>query len=54
MQNYKIIIELESNNSRLFKESILLREMNAKNDIFFEGLKFACNKLITFGVKKVP
>lgn len=50
----ELIKELESNNSRIFKENILLREMNKKNDLFFEGLNFACNKLITFGVKKVP
>ena len=51
-----IILELESDNSRLFKESIIIREMEADNIDFFEGLKFACDKLITFGVstKTVP
>tara|TARA_B100000989_G_scaffold296583_1_gene280157 strand:- start:577 stop:1896 length:1320 start_codon:yes stop_codon:yes gene_type:complete len=54
MENYKIIKELESNRSRLFKEEVLLREMKNNNFIFFEGLKYACNRLLTFGVKQVP
>ena len=54
MENYKIIQELESNRSRLFKEEVLLREMKNKNSLFFEGLKYACDRLITFGVKQVP
>ena len=51
-----IIVELESDNSRLFKESVIAREMQADNVEFFEGLKFACNKLVTFGVneKSIP
>ena len=51
---FEIIKELESNNSRLFKESIILREMKAGNNIFFEGINYACDKLKTFGIKKVP
>ena len=51
---YEIIKELESNNSRLFKESVILREMKRGNDVFFEGANLACDKLKTFGVKKVP
>ena len=54
MENYKIIQELESNRSRLFKEEVLLREMKNKKFLFFEGLKYACDRLITFGVKQVP
>jgi len=51
-----IILELESDNSRLFKESVIIREMEENNVEFFEGLKLACDKLITFGVstKTVP
>jgi DNA ligase-1 len=51
-----IIIELESNNSRIFKESIIIREMESRNDQFIEGVRYACDKLITFGVsdKTVP
>lgn len=51
---YKIIQELESNNSRLFKEDVLLREANANNVELFEGLRLCYDSLITFGVKKVP
>ena len=54
MNNSDLIKELESSNSRLFKEEILLREMNKENVVFFEGLKLAYNRLLTFGVKKIP
>ena len=54
MNNSRIIQKLESSNSRLFKEEVLLKEMNNKNDIFFEGLRLAFNKLLTFGVKQIP
>ena len=42
---YKIIQELESDNSRLFKEGVIAREMEAGNDEFFEGLQIALDKL---------
>lgn len=48
----KIIIELESNNSRLFKESVI--EKNLHNEEFQEGLSMCLDPLITFGVKQVP
>ncbi len=54
MENYKIIQILESTNSRIEKERIVLNEMNNHNDTFFKGMELAYNKLITFGVKKVP
>ena len=54
MSNSHIIQKLESSNSRLFKEEVLLKEMDCKNDIFFEGLRLAFNKLLTFGVKQIP
>ena len=54
MSNSHIIQRLESSNSRLFKEEVLLKEMDCKNDIFFEGLRLAFNKLLTFGVKQIP
>ena len=47
-----IILELESNNSRIFKEDVIIREMNENNIPFFKGIKYACNKLITFGVNE--
>jgi|TARA_Y100000034_G_scaffold44060_1_gene54006 DNA ligase-1 len=51
---WKIIQELESDNSRLFKEKIIKRENDAKNEIFFSGCQLAMDKLRTFGLKKVP
>jgi len=50
---YTIIQELESDNSRLFKESVIAREMQAGNDAFFEGLQIALDKLYVFNVQKV-
>ena len=52
MNNSDLIKNLESSNSRLFKEEVLLEEMKKENDIFFEGMSLAYNKLLTFGVKK--
>ena len=54
MNNTKIIQRLQSSNSRLFKEEVLLNEMKEENISFFEGLSFTYNRLLTFGVKKVP
>ena len=54
MNNSEIIKLIESSNSRLFKESIILEQMKKENDIFFKGLSFAYNKLLTFGVKQLP
>lgn len=51
---HNIIQKLESNNSRNFKESVILEQASLKNDNFFEGLKLALDKRITFGVKQVP
>ena len=49
---WKIIQELETDNSRLFKESIV--EKNLNNEIFQEGLAMCLDSLVTFGVKQVP
>ena len=54
MNNSEIIKLIESSNSRLFKENIILEQMKAGNDDFFKGLAFAYNKLLTFGVKQLP
>ena len=54
MKNHEIVKLLESSNSRKFKEEVLLSQMKLQNKIFFEGLSLACNKLLTFGVKKIP
>lgn len=49
-----VILELESNNSRLAKEAILEREATNNNQILFDGFRYCLDNLITFGVKKVP
>ena len=51
---WKVQQELASNNSRLFKESVILREANAKNHDFFKGCRLAFDSMVTFGIKKVP
>jgi len=51
---YPIIKELESNNSRLFKEDIIKREAEEENIDFFEGCKLALDPMVSFGVKQVP
>jgi DNA ligase-1 len=51
---HHIIAELESDNSRLFKESVILREAEAGNDVFFEGVRIALDTMITFGLKQIP
>jgi DNA ligase 1 len=47
-----IILELESDNSRLFKESVIIREMQSDNKEFFKGINLVSNKRITFGVNE--
>ena len=54
MDTYKIIKELESDNSRKFKESEIARESKNKNTELFEGISMALDKLRTFGLKQVP
>ena len=54
MKNHEIVKLLESSNSRKFKEEVLLEQMKLQNKVFFEGLSLAYNKLLTFGVKKIP
>jgi DNA ligase-1 len=51
---HQIIAKLESDNSRLFKESVIADEMNKDNTEFFEGVKLCLSPFVTFGVKKVP
>lgn len=51
---WEIVKELEADNSRLVKESIINREALAGNDEFFAGCKLALDSMITFGIKKVP
>ena len=54
MQPWKIIQELESDNSRLKKESIIRRESDAENIRFFNGVGAALDGFRTFGVQQVP
>ena len=49
---WEIIQELESDNSRLFKEAVI--EKNINDLTFQEGLSMCLDALITFGVKQVP
>ena len=49
-----VIQELESDNSRKFKESVIAREAKAQNYEFFNGVEMALDKLRTFGLKQVP
>jgi DNA ligase 1 len=49
-----IINEIASNNSKLHKEAVLVREAQNDNDTLFAGLKMCYDPMITFGVKQVP
>ena len=51
---WKIIQELESDNSRLKKEAIIRRESDADNIRFFEGACMALDGFRTWGIQKVP
>ena len=51
---WEIIQELEADNSRLKKESIIKRESDADNIEFFNGVGAALDGFRTFGVQKVP
>ena len=53
-QPWKIIQELEADNSRLKKEAIIRRESDADNIRFFNGVGMALDGFRTFGVQKVP
>ena len=54
MKPWKIIQELESDNSRLKKEAIIRRESDADNIRFFNGVGMALDGFRTFGIQKVP
>ena len=51
---WKIIQELEADNSRLKKEAIIKRESDADNQVFFDGVCMALDGFRTFGIQKVP
>lgn len=52
MNPWEIIQTLESDNSRLFKESVVAEHIT--NNMFLWGLRKALDPLVTFGVKEVP
>ena len=54
MKPWKIIQELESDNSRLKKEAIIRRESDADNIRFFNGVGACLDGFRTFGIQKVP
>jgi len=49
---FKVIQKLESDNSSLFKQSVI--KDNLDNKEFIEGAKLCLDPLVTFGVKEVP
>jgi len=51
---WDVITALESDNSRIAKETLIKQEAGSKNDDFFQGVKLALDSLISFGVKQVP
>ena len=53
-QPEKVIADLEADNSRLAKEAVLSEAMEEGLDEFFEGVRWALDKLHTFGLKQVP
>ena len=55
MKPWKIIQKLESDNSRLFKETVISDQLKKPHTVGLEeGLLLALDPLITFGVKKIP
>lgn len=54
MKPWQVIGLLESDNSRLFKEQVVLDQATAGNAEFFRGARACLDNMITFGVKKIP
>jgi len=52
MRPWEIIQKLESDNSRLFKESVVAEHID--NTEFVKGAQYALDPLVTFGVQQVP
>jgi DNA ligase-1 len=53
LKPWEVIKELESDNSRLFKESVVEREAQAGNADFFRGCRAALDSMITYGIRQV-
>ena len=54
MKPWKLILHLQSDNGKLFKQETIRKEAESGNDEFFAGLKLTFHPLITFGVKRIP
>jgi DNA ligase-1 len=53
LKPWEVIAELNTDNSRLFKESVVAREAEAGNDEFFKGARAALDSMITYGIRQV-
>ena len=51
---YKWINQLNESDSRLHKEDVLKRAMDAGDHVFLNGIRNCYNPYITFGVKQIP
>jgi len=56
MQPWQVIQQLESDNSRIYKEGILkaLMLQTPYDDDFWQGCRLALDHMVTFGIKQVP
>jgi DNA ligase-1 len=50
---WEVIAEIESDNSRLVKEAVVLKEATAGNTEFFDGCRMAMDCMVTFGLKQI-
>jgi DNA ligase-1 len=50
---WEVIADLESDNSRTYKEGVIHQEAVVGNTEFFRGLRAAYDSMITFGIRKV-
>jgi DNA ligase-1 len=53
LKPWEVIAELNTDNSRLFKENIIEREAAAGNTEFFRGCRAALDSMITYGIRQV-
>jgi len=53
LKPWEVVAELESDNSRLFKEAVIQREAELNNEEFFRGCRAALDSMITYGIRKV-
>lgn len=53
MNSHDVITALENTSSRTAKEEIIKNQADIENDAFFEGVRYALDPLITFGLKDI-